>query len=244
MVGNVLVTGSGRGLGAYLARQLAAQGLNRANADEILSGQTSYHQIIHCAFAHPQSNHSNENLVFLERLLGLRCENFVFISSSDVYPDDLLKHDENEPLFIESARSEYARQKILCENMILKRFPEALILRPCTLLDYPASSQNISLLLDRPSPILTLTAHSTLNFIGADEILKFIRKGPSTGIYNLNRNKPMPLSEMAGLAGKKPTYGTYHYAVSQMCNRRALAYLPDLNESAHVYFEKYLRENY
>jgi nucleoside-diphosphate-sugar epimerase len=245
MAGNLLITGSAKGLGKYLLSQLGGLGLTRENSSEILETYSAFSTIIHCAFSNPLEGAKTDNISLTESLLNLKFDKFIFISSTDVYPDDDKLHTEIDTLYELGFRSEYAEQKVQCERLVLKARPSALIIRPVTILSQDPKSRNLQRLLNDLQPSLSLTETSTLNFITANEILAFIElalKNNLTGTYNLARNDAASLNELANAVGKKVNFGSFRYNVGHICNKKALNYIPSLNESSLVFFKRWLAE--
>jgi nucleoside-diphosphate-sugar epimerase len=245
MASNLLITGSAKGLGQYLHTKLGGVGLTRENSSEILQKPSSFSTIIHCAFSDPLQAAQSDNISLTQSLLKLKSDNFIFISSADVYPDNNMLHTEDEIINESGLRSEYAVQKIECEKLVLKTNPSALIIRPVTIFSENPRSRNLQRLLNESQPKLSLSDKSTLNFVTSEEIFMFIeisQKNKLSGIYNLARNKSVQLDELAFAVGKNATFGSFTYRVGNLSNKKASAYLPSLNESSLDFFKRFLSQ--
>lgn len=243
MASNLLITGSAKGLGKHLHSKLGGLGLTRENSSDILESNSSFSTIIHCAFSDPLHTAKTENISLTKSLLNLKCDKFIFVSSTDIYPDDDKLHSEDETINDSAFRSEYAEQKIQCERLILNSHSSALIIRPVTLLSKNLKSRNLQRLLNDHQPSLSLTEESTLNFVTEEEILSFIQIAQNnnlSGTYNIARNEAASLHDLANAVGKKVNFGSFRYNVGRMTNKKALTYLPSLNESALSFFKKWL----
>lgn len=246
MASNLLITGSAKGLGKHLHTKLGGLGLTRENSADILKNQHAFSSIVHCAFSDPLDQVKTENITLTESLLNLKTNKFIFISSADVYSLHDKLHSEDDLLSETVFRSEYAKQKALCEQLVLKAHPSAVIIRPVTILSESLKSRNLLRLLNDAEPSLSLTEDSTLNFVTSSEIASFIDvclKKNLSGTFNMARTEAVLLRDLAKLVRKKVTFGDFKYNVGQISNKKILTHLPSLNESSLTFFKKWLSEN-
>ena len=243
MANDVLVTGSAKGLGNYLHNKLGGLGLTRENSSDILRSNSTFSTIWHCAFSNPQQIATAENIELTKKLLKLKCNKFVFISSCDVYPENHNLHSESDAIDESSLRSDYGKQKLQCEHLVFSTHPDALVIRPTTMLSDHIRSRNIQRLLNDREPVLSLTESSTLNLIASEEVLRFVeiaQKNNLSGIYNLARSEAVSIGDLARALNKKCSFGDFSYNVSFISNKKAVAYLPSLDESSLNFFKKWI----
>lgn len=232
-----LVTGSRKGLGHFLASQFNGIGLTRENSADVLTTNATeqFDLIIHCA-------NDDKSPELLKKVLQLKHRHFVFISSSDVYPDNGALHGESEALDPLNARSPYARQKIECEALVERFSLNPVIIRPVSLLGPAECGHNLQCLLKDAHPVLTLTANSEWNFVGYEDVLDCIQVQIETkqmGPVNLARAQNVRVEEIAAYLGKSPTYGSFFYRVGHLSNQKAEKAIPRLTESSLNYFRKW-----
>ncbi len=241
MQSQILVTGSRGGLGQFLCLRLNGIGLTRENAAAILGrhSRTDFDIIVHCA-------NDDKNMELLQKILKLRHRYFVFLSSSDVYPDDGLLHSENESLNEHFARSTYAKEKINAEAAVLKCAVNPLVIRSSGLLGAAQYSANLKALLTDDSPVLTLTAESTWNFVTYDEVLRCILgliTTKTTGPINMARAEAVSVQTIAAHLEKTAVYGNYLYRVAALKNEKALQMVPELSTSSFEIFKNWLNSS-
>ncbi len=241
----VLVTGSSSGLGNFLCKNLDAIGLSRENSSEIFKNENSnFDLIIHCAFS-SAPDASTENIALLNKVLEIKHNKFVFISSCDVYPDNEDLHSENESIKISLARSPYARQKIECEKIVFSNAKEPIIIRPVSLIGERLKNSNLKKLIYENQPSLTLTANSRWNFVKHEEVLAAIKQLDQKsfqGIIQLARSAPVTVGDVADFMKREPFYGNFTYKVPLLDNEFAKKLVPELDESSSDFFKNWITQ--
>ncbi len=242
----VLVTGVRSGLGQYLHHHLLSTGLERSNAQEIFNTSKLYDVIIHCAFSKPGSHTTDENISTMQNLLKIPHDKFIFISSSDVYGSKKTSCRENDLLKAEEAMTDYAKQKIICENYLQKHSTNYLILRPCGLIGPETMSKNLKALIFEDKPVLTLSDKSVLNFVSHFEVLNFIKlyiqEILPSGIYNFGRYDRISIKKIASLFKKTPVYGNFDYETANLDVSKAGAHVPSLRVSNEEFLRRVANE--
>ena len=232
-----LVTGSKKGLGKFLASRYNGIGLTRENSADVLMKNASeqFGHIIHCA-------NDDQSPELLKNVLQLKHRHFVFISSSDVYPDNGAFHTESEALDPLAARSPYAKRKIECEKLVEYGSLNPVIIRPVSLLGPSECGRSLHCLLTDAHPVLSLTANSEWNFVGYEDVLDCIQAQIETkqiGPVNLARAQNVRVEEIAAYLGKSPNYGSFCYRVGHLGNQKAEKTNSRLTESSLTFFRKW-----
>lgn len=237
----VLVTGSRVGLGEFLCRRLGAVGLTRQNSSDLLPQhfKSEFKTIIHCA-------NDDTDGILLQNILKLKHNQFVFFSSSDVYPDDEAIHFESEVIDAGNARSPYAKEKLSTEANVLKFASNPLIIRPSGLLGSARCGENLRKLLVESSPVLTLTEDSLWNFVTYEETLKVLCgliAAKRTGPVNLARAESVRVKTIADYLGKSPVFGNHKYRVANLNIDTVFPFAPELKQSSLDSFKNWLALN-
>ncbi|MGZ3690554.1 MAG: NAD-dependent epimerase/dehydratase family protein [Pseudobdellovibrio sp.] len=245
MSSRILVTGTSSGLGRFLKEKLKADEIHHADIDQNLPGASRpYDIIIHCAFTGPQNTEKDENLIYLRKILSIPHNKFIFISSSDVYPQGRLDCNENDEIDLNSLKNVYSQQKKMCEDLIVNNESSYLILRPVSLISKEHMSLNLKKLISEAQPHLTLTADSSWNFVTYEELYKCIELLKSNqGVFNVARSSSVRVSEVAQSLRKNPEYGKFQYKVASLNNNKILQFMPELKESSGDFVKKWIAEN-
>lgn len=241
-----LVTGVQSGLGKFLHEQFGGVGLTRANSSSILENKKiKYDAIIHCAFNSKSaldSHGKSENISLIESLVQLPHKKFILLSSADVYTPTEQVHIESLPLNEKLAKTDYSRQKILCEQTTQK-LQDLLILRPTSLLGPYMRPNNLWKLMRESQPQLSLTADSTLNFVLYSHLRSFIEiaiQKNISGIYNVASSKNIQLDQIAKKLNRSPQFGQFKYSVGAVSNDKIKPIISDLKFSSEEILEKFM----
>jgi hypothetical protein len=157
-MGKILVTGIGSGLGKYLFKNLPnSLGLSRDNFNLVKDEDIDV--IIHCAFNKENAitdykKYLDDNIFLTQRLKNIHCNNFVYISTVDVY-------QENPTM--------YAHFKRFSETLLNKN---DLILR-CPMMLGSTMKPNHATKLKDNIESLGLSGESQFNYILMNDLLEF-----------------------------------------------------------------------
>jgi hypothetical protein len=157
-MGKILVTGIGSGLGKYLFKNLPnSLGLIRDNFNLVKDEDIDV--IIHCAFNKENAitdykKYLDDNIFLTQRLKNIHCNNFVYISTVDVY-------QENPTM--------YAHFKRFSETLLNKN---DLILR-CPMMLGSTMKPNHATKLKDNIESLGLSGESQFNYILMNDLLEF-----------------------------------------------------------------------
>ena len=122
------------------------------------------------------------------KLSNLDYKKFIFISSAAVYDGTKGDRNERKKIIINKRHSDYAKSKIECEKILMKK--KHLIIRLGSIVGKYLRKNNIYKLLNYKNPKLTISQNSVYSFVDYSEILNFIdisSKKDLSGIYNLLR---------------------------------------------------------
>ena len=228
---NILVTGSRTGLGKFLTEELNASAHTRENNLEQTFKNNNFDYIIHCAFNsnfkifnHNFANYYEDNIGLTSKLLQSNYKKFIFISSIDVYPQNLqTTYNENTEFLIEDISSLYGKMKFMCETLVKSQSSNHLIIRPSALLGPYMKKNNIIKLLFDKTPQLTLAPDSTFNLISYHNILDFITYAINQdikGTYNFTNHNHTTINNIAHQFSKTPSYGKFKYITNNINNKK------------------------
>jgi nucleoside-diphosphate-sugar epimerase len=209
----ILITGASSGLGKYVASQLEhytsyeVSLYDRSKPDEYIG---PYDLIVHCACNPIKDNlyEAYSNVTLLERLLTIKTEKFVLISTADVYPK-VGPRVEYTDIDFNSIDNLYGKMKFLCEEILRNREQKHLILRPAGLLGEYCRN-NVIVRMINNEDTTTLSAGSRLSYITHSYVYNLIFS-KLQGTYNISSLDSMNLgeiNEMLGFPIKK--FGEYY----------------------------------
>lgn len=232
----VLVTGSRSGLGKHCLAAFSGVGLTRETSFSDIEKKAAnqpFDLIIHAAFNAKPGVHTdnlpaylNDTLLLTEKLLTLPHQQFVFISSVDVYPNDGRIHQEDENISMDEVKRLYAVSKLMSESLVTSKANLPLILRCSAMLGQSAKPNSLIKLLTETSPKLTLAEESTFNYILHDDVVDVIRHAAmtqSSGIFNLASASEISLKAICQQFGKSAEFGKYCYESTKVSNEKISA---------------------
>ena len=220
---NILITGTKSGLGAYLAQNLKPFCWTRDTSDQDIQKWKSkgVDVIVHCAFPPARqfdSDHakqcSQEAIQLTQNILEVPHQQFIFISSVDVYPDNDQWHDENEVLSEKKCRSAYGITKLKCEQSIQAKSPKSCILRASAMLGPGMRPNTLIRMLQNEAPEVSLSAESVISYVQYEDMLSVIKLAIDqglNGVYNTTSSGGLLLGDIAQLLGKRVRFGPYTY---------------------------------
>lgn len=240
----VLVTGSNSGLGKHCLEYFSGTGFARGQSLEEIKKQAEkqpFSAIIHCAY-NTRNNITTENLydyirdniLLVETLLQIPHHQFIYVSTIDVYPKNDIVHDEKEIIRIEDVKSLYGISKLMAESIVQKNSPHYLILRPSALLGHYARENSLIRMLKYENPKLTLSQHSTFNYILHDDISRFMAlaiKQNLTGIYNVCASENATLAQIANHFKLRVQFGDYLYTTGNVSNKKITSIDPTFQKN-------------
>lgn len=197
-----LVTGIGSGLGEYLFwRMPDVMGLSRSKTSwERIQNVSEFDTIIHCAFNKQKityhedlDKYIEDNLLLTSKLLKLKYNKFIYISTVDVYDQNNL----------------YASFK-KCNESILSENPHSLILRCSMMLGVTMKPNHVTKL--KSNIDLSLNENSMFNYILMEDILKFITSGDYnsySGKLDFVANEDLKLKDLKEHLGSNSELGNY-----------------------------------
>ncbi len=233
MTSSYLISGVNQGIGRYLHDELGGMGLTRDNRTEILSQAKTkgVDVIIHCASnsAHtiPQENLPSlmaDNYLLTQELLDVPHRFFVYFSSVAVYPVDDAIHVENETLNPNACRGVYGFLKLASEELIKKKSPACLILRPTTLLGPTMRPNTLTKILQHKDPQVFLSDRSEYNcvrYVYVKELISTAIQTNHVGILNLAASSNLRLLDFAKIQQRQVKFGSYDYKVGRISNQKA-----------------------
>jgi nucleoside-diphosphate-sugar epimerase len=221
-----LITGTKSGLGKFLFESIEdSHGLTRDNFNDIKS--ESFDVIVHCAFNKENSitdyaKYLNDNIVLTQELKKLKCKKFIYISSIDVYSENL---------------SLYATFKKLSETMM---DDDDIILRCSAMVGKSMKANSLSKIYENVESI-SLSGESTMNYILYNDLLRFIiYVDQYKGIIDFVANDFVTVESIKNLFNSKTRLGNYTYnSVMDFTNP-----IYKLNESFNKSSIQALREYY
>lgn len=247
----VLTTGTKSGLGRHVLKVFGGYSWNRdiltEEKDHLL--KTGVDVIIHPAVNTQREieiNSSNlaqyisDNLLLTEELLNIPHQKFIYISTCDVYlnPRNSDPHTEDEIIDLndmKKVKGIYGLTKLMSESLVQQNGKDFLILRSVTPLGiYSRKNTILKILQDDPCSVY-LTPSSLYNCVLYEDFSDFIRftiQNKITGIFNVASSETISLREIGELAGKKVTYGNYHYDVGCFSNQKIASVFPAFQKTS------------
>ncbi len=251
----VLVTGARSGLGKHCLEAFSGIAYTRETsfADiEKKAADKPFDLIIHAAFNAKPGIHAqdlnaylNDTVLLTERMLTLPHQQFVFISSVDVYPNNGQMHYEDEAINVDDVSHLYAVSKLMAESLVNAKAKNPLILRCSAMLGKHAKRNSIIRLLTEDKPHLTLTPASSFNYIQHNDIVDVIRKAQTeqlTGIYNLASSTEITLKDICDRFQRTAEFGQYQYESTHVSNEKIAKLLPNFKKSSLDNIDKFIKE--
>lgn len=235
----ILVSGASSGLGKFLKNTFAADAFNRELAS---APQAEYDLIIHCAFnkAHTVKNtqfssYIDDNLGLTSTLMAIPHQQFVFLSTVDVYPKDGQRYSEETPYNVSDLHMLYGLMKLQAETLLQTHARQVLILRCASLLGNDMAANTITRILAGENPKLTVAADSEYNFVRYEDVARFIQICHAQnigGIFNLTASTNIRLDTLCTLLDKPAQFGEYRYFAGNVDNQKAAALLSSLRQTS------------
>jgi len=232
---NILITGTGSGLGKYLWANIHdSAGLSRENTG-ILDYPIFYDTIIHCAFNKQKiefgktpSDQINkfiqDNVILTNDLLKIPHKKFVYISTIDVYNEG----------------NSYALFKLMAENMVMQD-PDSLIIRPSMLLGDTMKPNHVTKIKDNTT--ITLHSSSEFNYILMEDLLKFFTSGDYlnlSGILDFVADTDVEISEVIKYFNSKSKTGHHiHDSQSSYFKNKISFYRPEYKSNSFKNLKRY-----
>ena len=254
MTGNLLITGTGSGLGRYLHRRFGGTALTRETDVEALieAEGEPFDAIIHCAVnatigpaPDAMQGYFNDNMLLTERLTRVAHRAFVYLSTVDVYaPTDEVHRDDETPS-PDQAKGPYPVTKLVSEATVRSCAKSPLVLRPTAMLGHDARANSLIRILTEDDCDLTLAAESEFNYLLHHDVGDFIALALERGlcgVYNLASSGNVRLGELADHFGRSPRYGDFRYDVGRIDNAKVCELLPAFGRSSMATAEEFAKE--
>jgi nucleoside-diphosphate-sugar epimerase len=234
-----LISGTATGLGASLHRRFGGEAYSRTS---VLAPSGAFDTIIHCAVNTAKDvshgtidGYFRDNVELTRRLLAIRHDRFVFVSTIDVYPKTMAHCDEDAAINAHDISGVYAISKYYSEALVRAGARRPLILRAGALLGPSMRENSLTRMLAQPGASVGLSGASSFNYILHDDIGDLIEaagRGSVTGILNACSANAVTLQEISGHFGCGTTFGGYTYATPAVTNRKAAALVRGLQRSS------------
>lgn len=232
-----LVSGTSSGLGKFFKHALHADGYSRSSG--LLPSKEPYDIIVHCAFntandlAESDPQYIHDTIGLTEKLLSVPHKQFVFISSVDVYPNNIQLCKEDSVFESNAISTNYGRMKYKCELLVRSKQPNYLIVRPTALLG-PTMKPNSLLKILSGEKSLRLSGDSSFNYILYEDVLQFVSlivSEKQSGVFNLAASNNITLAEVCKAFKKEVHFeNKFTYVTGNIDNTKASKLLPIFNE--------------
>lgn len=242
-----LITGASSGLGKYLHDNLGGIPFNRL-APNVQKADV----IIHCAFNRTRDvtsqnlyQYFSDNILLTQRLTTIPHKKFIYISTVDVYPEDNVKHSEDDVLDVSKVSTLYGITKLIAESLVQAKCSNVLILRCATLLGKDSKENSLIKIINDEHPSLALSADSEFNYILHRSVFEFIQaavKKDVRGIYNLASSENVSVSRVADLLNKKVNFGNFLYTVGNVDNTKGSAILSAFKKTSEEVISEFLSQ--
>ena len=240
----ILITGTRSGLGRHIHETFGGIPWTRQfQAEERTQiKQQGVDIIIHCAFNSNRIIDSSnlfsyvqDNVLLTEELVSIQHNQFIFISSVDVYPCRSEFHSEDEVIDAHEVKGIYGITKLMSEAIVKQSSPNHLILRCASLLGRHARKNSLMRILQDSPCELSLASDSTLNFVLHSDVSDFLLlaiKRQIQGIYNVASTSNVVLSEIVDMLGKRVKFGDHVYHVGDIDTGKILSVFPRMMKTS------------
>ena len=200
---NILVTGTNRGLGKYIAHQY--YNCSKFTRDTNLQEYQDhiFDLIIHCAanvshydWDNAPAQFFDDNINLTNSLVNLNASKFVYISSID--------QKKNSP---------YGISKRISECIVRDKCDDYLILRPSGLLGKEMKKNTFQKILSNES--IVLTEDSVMNYTTYEDVLNVIQNGKS-GTINLCANEDITMKHLVKVLDKDVNFGHMYFNIESV----------------------------
>jgi nucleoside-diphosphate-sugar epimerase len=230
---NILVTGTGSGLGHAVFDSLGGCSLRRGTAldsPQLLAAQP-FDAIVHCSVNAAKRvtmetaySYFDDNFLLTQRLLGMPHRKFIYVSSFDVYPRRGSSIKEDEDFDLDGLAGPYSFTKLFSELLVRKLSKNYLILRPSTLLGPVMRPNTTKRMLTERAVTVFLSGDSRFNYVLHEDVVAFIRLALDrdlTGIYNIASRDTVTLAEIAKQLDLDVHFGKHRYDIGPVDSGRA-----------------------
>ena len=235
----IVITGTQSGLGKFFLKNIKnSEGITKKNHQSKLLKlrNKKINILIHCAFS--KSNNLSEsyesNIVFLRKVLELKINKFIFISSIYVSQLEQYEHLNFNDLI-------YTFSKKACEEIINKKHKNSLILR-CSSFITPYSKKNNLFHLIKNDKNLSVTKTSTYNIINPYDLIKIINNSKyiqkTKGTFNICSKDNIKVHKMAQLSNFTKRFGYYRFVSKKVDTQNTYKIFDFLNKSSKENFIK------
>ncbi len=237
-----LVSGTSSGFGRYLSEEIPSLKYKR-NDDTYRYFQVK--TIIHCAWGGDVSKpaeYITNAINLVEKLIKIPHEQFIFLSSIDVYPKNgelWTEYDEIDPREICGI---YALTKYAVEQLVLKTATNPLIIRPSILLG-PYTQGTIKTVATGSLSDMRTSTWSDYNLVLYSDILEFIRysKDKLTGVFNTTSRKNVKLHELIPMSSPDDKFV---YNAGNISNMKAACFFENFNRTSREVFQIWKKQYY
>jgi len=234
---DMLVTGTGSGLGKYLSSRFKSYGFSRGTDVKLIQETNKFKTIVHCAYNKARDINSEslyqymyDNVLLTYELTKVQHEKFIYISTVDVYPKNDNVHKEDEIISVDEISSFYGITKLMSEEIVKNNCKNWIIFRPTALLGHYIKPNAVTKIMDKQIENFTLSQDSIFNYVSHEHMYRAVKlamKEDLRGIFNLATEGNMDLWEVAEtLEVEDFIYGDYLYDIGKIDNSKIKEYLP------------------
>lgn len=198
-MGEVLISGGSRGLGAGLIKLFRAEKLDRENINEFKT--KTYSTLIHAAFERYIPGTFDEKYIIaaedlVSKILDLNYTRFVLISSVDC------NDPRNLGTYTVAKRSVEKKVREHCQNHLILRLP--------SLYGSEMKHNQVYKIATEKNPQLTLSPNSTLSLLSYEDVYEFIINSQASGTISLISDI-LKLGQLAEYFEADPSWGNFDY---------------------------------
>ncbi len=225
----MLISGTSSGLGKYLLEETKGTAFKREGCLEDFSSDV----IVHCAWEQevtsPEEYVANA-ISLAKELVKIPHNQFIFISSIDVYPKNTKLWTEYDKIDFRDVCGIYAVAKLIVEDIILKTATNPLIIRPSLLLG-PYTTGTIKTVATSLKPEIRTSTWSDYNFVLYSDLLEFIKYSHEklSGIFNFTSRKNVKLHELINFSQPDDKF---IYKAGNISNMKSALFVPNLNKTS------------
>ena len=250
----ILTTGIMSGMGRFIHENLGGKGITRETSSEDIEllKKEGVDIIIHCAFNSEKDVNSktlfhyfNDNVLLTNELVSIPHEKFIFFSTVDLYSKDGMMNMEDDIIYLDHVSGIYAETKLISESIIKERCANHLILRPTTMVGEYSRKNTLLRIIDGGGEKLFLSGDSQFNYVLYDDVLDFIKLAIDkdiSGVYNVASSENIQLSEVAGLIGRKVSFGSHKYSVGNISNNKISSICPVFSRTSKDFLNQFVGE--